>query len=172
MPTPTKSQLLNQLHGLRNTGFADKLAQHAAAHSLPTEFFFGIASRETNCRNILGDQINGVFHGVGIVQIDIQHQIALTARDTGSWKTNPDPLIEFGAQILASNLKQAQQKFPIVTAEQHLKIAASGYNCGMGNAIKGQQQFGDSDKRTTGHDYGRDVMNRMSLFAELIAEGN
>ena len=172
MPTPTKSQLLNQLHGLRNTGFADKLKQQATANNLPTQFFFGIASRETNCRNILGDQINGQFHGVGIVQIDIQHPIARNARDTGTWKTNPDPLIEFGAQMLANNLKLAQQKFPTLTAEQHLKIAASGYNCGMGNALKGQQQFGDSDKRTTGHDYGRDVLNRMAVFSELIAEGN
>jgi hypothetical protein len=168
MPTPTKSQLLNQLQGLRNTGFADKLEQHATAHNLPTPFFFGIASRETNCRNILGDN----QHGVGIVQIDVQHQIAKTARDTGTWKTNPDPLIGFGAQMLAGNIKQAQQKFPSLTAEQHLKIAASGYNCGMGNAITGQQQFQDSDKRTTGHDYGRDVMNRMAVFSELIAEGN
>jgi hypothetical protein len=168
MPTPTKSQLLNQLHRLRNTGFADKLAQHATANSLPTQFFFGIASRETNCVNMIGDH----QHGVGIVQIDVQHQIAKTALATGTWKTNPDPLIEFGAQMLASNIKQAQQKFPALAAEQHLKIAASGYNAGMGNAIKGQQQFGDSDKRTTGHDYGRDVMNRMAVFSELIAEGN
>ena len=172
MPTPSKSQLLNQLHGLRNSGFADKLKQHATANNLPTQFFFGIASRETNCRNILGDQINGQFHGVGIVQIDIQHPIARTARDNGTWKTNPDPLLEFGAQMLAGNLKLARQKFPTLTAEQQLKIAASGYNCGMGNAVTGQQQFGDSDKRTTGHDYGRDVLNRMAVFAELISEGN
>ncbi|HEY6231215.1 MAG TPA: hypothetical protein VIW64_08120 [Pyrinomonadaceae bacterium] len=172
MPTPATSQLQVQLNRLRDTGFADKLNQHALAHSFPTPFFFAIASRETNCRNILGDKQNGVFHGVGIVQIDIQHPIAKIARDTGSWQTNPDPLIEFGAQILAGNIQQAQQKFPSLSAEQQLKIAASGYNCGMGNAIKGQQQSGDSDARTTGHDYGRDVLNRMAVFADLIAGGN
>jgi hypothetical protein len=172
MPTPAKSQLLTQLHGLRNTGFADKLEQHATAHNLPTAFFFAIASRETNCQNILGDKIKGVFHGVGIIQIDVQHQIARTARDTGSWKTNPDPLIEFGAQMLADNIKLARQKFSGLTAEQHLKIAAGGYNAGMGNAIKGQREFGDSDRRTAHGDYGGDVLNRMALFAELIAEGN
>jgi len=172
MPTPAPSQLLIQLKRLRNTGFDDKLEQHATAHGFPTPFFFAIASRETNCRNILGDPQNGVFHGVGIVQIDIQHPIAKAARDSGSWKTNPDPLIEFGAQILASNIKLAKQKFPNLSGDEQLKIAASGYNCGMVNAIKGQQQFGDSDRRTTGHDYGRDVMKRMAVFADLIDAGN
>lgn len=167
----TKMQILNQLHSLRHTGFAAKLEQHATAHGFPTAFFFAIASRETNCLNILGDPQHGQFHGVGIVQIDIQHPIARAARDSGSFKTNPDPLIEFGAQMLADNIKQATQKFPNFNAQQHLKIAASGYNCGMGNAISGQQH-GDSDLHTTGHDYGRDVINRMLVFEELIAEGN
>ena len=99
MPTPATSQLLIQLKRLRDTGFADKLEQHATDHNFPTPFFFAIASRETNCQNILGDKQNGVFHGVGIVQIDIQHPIAKTARDNGTWKTNPDPLIEFGALL-------------------------------------------------------------------------
>lgn len=167
MPTPTKGQLRTQLRRLRNTGFATKLEQQATAQGFPTNFFLAIASRETNCRNILGDN----QHGVGIVQIDIQHQIARKARDTGTWKTNPDPLIKFGAQMLAGNIKKAKQKFPDLSAEQHLKIAASGYNCGIVRAITGQQQ-GDSDKRTTGRDYGRDVMARKAVFAELIAEGN
>jgi len=172
MPTPAKSQLLIQLQRLRNTGFDDKLEQHATAHGFPTPFFFAIASRETNCRNILGDKQNGVFHGVGIVQIDIQHPIAKTARDTGTWKTNPDPLIDFGAQILASNIKLAKQKFPSLDVEERMKIAASGYNAGMVRAINAQQQFGDSDRPTTLHDYGRDVMKRMAIFADLIAAGN
>jgi hypothetical protein len=52
-----------------------------------------------------------------------------------------------------------------------LKIAASGYNCGMQRAILGTPH-GDSDKLTTGKNYGRDVMTRMAMFAELIEEGN
>lgn len=167
----TKMQILNQLHSLRHTGFAAKLEQHATAQGFPTAFFYGIASRETNCLNILGDPQHGQFHGVGIVQIDIQHPIARQARDSGSFKTNPDPLIEFGAQMLADNISKAKHSFPNLAAQQHLKIAASGYNCGMVNAISGAQH-GDSDKHTTHHDYGRDVMTRMAVFEELIAEGN
>ena len=168
---PTKMELLNQLHSLRHTGFATKLEQHATAHGFPTSFFFAIASRETNCLNILGDPQHGEFHGVGIIQIDIQHPIARQARDSSSFKTDPDPLLEFGAQLLEDNINKAQQKFPNFNAQQHQKIAASGYNCGMGNAIAGALQ-GDSDKHTTGHDYGRDVMTRMAIFEELIADGN
>jgi hypothetical protein len=170
-PTPSKQQLLNQLHSLRHTGFADKLAQHAAANSFPVPFFFAIASRETNCINELGDFQHGEFHGVGIVQIDIQHSLARQARDSGTWKTNPDPLLEFGAKILAANIAKAQQQFPQLNVQQQLKIAASGYNCGLERAITGAQH-GDSDKLTTGHDYGRDVMTRTAIFEELIAEGN
>jgi hypothetical protein len=167
----TKSQLLNQLHSLRHTGFATKLETSATAHAFPVPFFFAIASRETNCINELGDFQHGEFHGVGIIQIDIQHPIARQARDSGSWKTNPDPLIEFGAGILATNISKAKQKFPTFNSQQQLKVAASGYNCGIERAIFGAEH-GDSDKLTTGKDYGRDVMTRMAIFEELIADGN
>ena len=42
-------------------------------HNFPPTFFMAIASRETNCINELGDFQHGEFHGVGIIQIDIQH---------------------------------------------------------------------------------------------------
>src|SRR5207244_23106 len=116
-----------------------------------------------------GDFHGGEFHGVGIIQIDIQHSIAREARDSGSWKTDPEPLLEFGAQLLAHNIAAAKTEFPSFTEPQHLKIAASGYNCGMTNAILGAKH-GDSDKLTTGHNYGRDVMTRMGIFEELLAE--
>ena len=167
----SQHQILNQLHSLRQTGFADKLEQHATAHGFPTPFFFAIASRETNCLNILGDPQHGEFHGVGIIQIDIQHPIAREPRDSGSFKANPDPLIEFGAQLLEDNINQAKQNFPDFDDEEQLKVAASGYNCGMPRAIKSALE-GDSDKRTTQHNYGRDVMTRMAVFEELIAAGN
>lgn len=167
----TKKEALNQLHSLRHTGLAQKLEEHATAHDFPSPFFMAIASRETNCINELGDFQGGQFHGVGIVQIDIQHPIALEARDSGSWKTNPEPLIEFGAELLANNIAKARHALPSLNDQQVLKVAASGYNCGIARAITGAQH-GDSDKVTTGKNYGRDVMTRMAIFEELIAEGN
>jgi len=172
MPTtpPSKAQLLSQYHSLQHTGFDVKLRTQATAKNLLVALFYAIASRETNCVNELGDFQRGEFHGVGIVQIDIQHQIARDARDSGSWKTNPDPLIAFGAGLLADNISTVRGKFPNFSDPQVLKIAASAYNCGIGNALSGTAN-GDSDKLTTGHDYGRDVMTRMAIFAELIEEG-
>jgi hypothetical protein len=168
---PTKNEILSQLHSLRHTGFAPKLEAQATAKNFPATYFFAIASRETNCINELGDHQHDGFHGVGIVQIDIQHPLARQARDSGSWKTNPDPLIEFGAQILKDNIAAAKAAFPNFGDDQVLKIAASGYNCGMTRAIEAARNGGDSDKPTTGHNYGRDVMTRKAIFDELIAEG-
>jgi hypothetical protein len=167
---PTKNEILSQLHSLRHTGFAPKLEAQATAKNFPATYFFAIASRETNCINELGDHQHDGFHGVGIVQIDIQHPLARQARDSGSWKTNPDPLIEFGAQILKDNIAAAKTAFPNFGDDQVLKIAASGYNCGVKRAIEAARN-GDSDKPTTGHNYGRDVMTRKAIFDELIAEG-
>lgn len=168
---PTKSELLNQLHSLQHKGFAQKLDERATAHHFPKEYFYAIASRETNCIDELGDFRGGEFHGVGIIQIDIQHPFARQARDDGSWKTHPEPLLDFGAQMLEDNVNSAKHAFPAFTDNQHLKIAASGYNCGIGRAILGSQH-GDSDRATTGHNYGRDVMTRMAIFEELLAEGH
>jgi hypothetical protein len=168
MTTPTTSQLAAQLERLQQTGFDVKLTAQANANGFAPEFFYAIASRETNCVNELGDFQNGQAHGVGIVQIDIQHPLALQARNDGTWATNPDPLIAFGAQLLAGNIRQAKNAFPGLSDDDCLKVAASGYNCGMHNAILGQQN-GDSDLHTTGRDYGADVIARMTAFQQLTA---
>lgn len=171
MPTPSQAELAIQLQRLRQTGFYDKLDPEAILNGFATTFFCAIASRETNCVNELGDFQGGQYHGVGIVQIDIQHDIARQARDDGTWKTDPDPLIAFGAQLLADNIAQARTAFPNGTGDDQLKIAASGYNCGMARAIAGANA-GDSDLHTTGHDYGADVMARKAIFDGLISGAN
>jgi hypothetical protein len=166
--SPPQAQIALQLQRLRQTGFDLKLATQAGANGFPAEFLFAIASRETNCVNELGDFQKDGAHGVGIIQIDIQHPIALQARDDGTWASNPDPLIAFGAQLLASNMHQATSIFPGLTTSQYLKIAASGYNCGMVNAIAGERN-GDGDQHTTQGNYGADVMARMAVFQQLTA---
>jgi len=160
-----------QFRRLRNTGFDAKLKAQADTRGFAVSYFFAIASRETNCVNELGDFQNGEAHGVGIVQIDIQHDIAKIARDSGSWRTDPDPLIAFGAQLLAANIAAASKAFPDLGNDDHLKIAASGYNCGIQRAIAAAQ-VGDSDTPTTGQNYGQDVMARKVLFDQLIVPHN
>src|SRR5579871_353867 len=170
MATPPQSQLLIQLQRLQATGFDVLLTQFAQANGLPPSFFFAIASRETNCRNILGDVQEDGAHGVGIIQIDIQHPIAKQARDTGSWKTNPAPLIEFGAKLLSADIIQVKHILPALQGDDILKVAASGYNCGIARAIRAAGfASGDSDIFTTGKDYGADVIARMTIFDRLLA---
>lgn len=169
-PIPSQAQIQKQLDGMKATGFADLLATAAAANGLPVEFVYGIASRETNCKNILGDVRADGAHGVGIIQIDIQYPIALLARDSGSWKTNPGPLIDFGTKLLAADLIQVKHNRPDLDDEGAMKVAASAYNCGIKRALQGAAtSSGDSDIYTTGKDYGAYVMAVTKLFAALLA---
>ncbi len=165
-----EAELQAELHAMRQNGLADELAKAAKEADIPVAFFYAIASRETNCTNELGDEDdNGEYHGVGIVQIDIQHDIARQARDSGSWKTDPAPLIAFGANMLAEGIHAVQVHCPGYTEEQQLKVAASGYNDGIMTAIDDSQNRGDSDADTTGDDYGADVVARMHVFEQLLA---
>ena len=91
-------------------------------------------------------------------------------RDDGTWKTNPAALIDFGCQLLAHNIHLAAQHFPGMAPEQQLKIAASGYNCGIKRAIEAQNAYNDSDHYTTGKDYGADVMARKAMLDDLVAK--
>jgi hypothetical protein len=139
------------------------LKAYALKHGLPAEYVLAVASRETNLQNILGDG----GHGVGVIQIDVQHEIARAAKATGTWRTKPEPLIDFGCRMLANRRRQAEAAFPNFTPAQHLKVAASGYNTGFTRAKLGSEK-GDSDIYTTGHDYGRDVMSRSEVFRKLL----
>jgi hypothetical protein len=120
---------------------------------------------------MLGDGNNGI----GIIQIDIRwHKIAAEAKRTGSWRTNPKPLVEYGVQMLKNNSIAATAHFgdkPWFSLTSALKIAASGYNSGLTRALKAAGE-GDSDKYTTGRDYGKDVMKRMVVFQEFLDEEN
>jgi len=166
----TLQDIVGHLGRLRQTGLDKMLSQQAEASGFPPSFFFAIASRETNCVQELGDVQADGAHGVGIVQVDIQHAIALRARDDGSWRTNPAPLIALGAQLLAQNIQQVREAFPSLSADEQLKIAASGYNCGLTRAIAAVKNGKGSDVHTTGGDYGADVIARKAMFEQLMSE--
>lgn len=168
--TPTRTQLVIQLDNIQHNGLLGRLKIAADANGLPLAFVVAIASRETNCNNILGDWQGGEHHGVGIMQIDVQHDIARKMRDDGSWKWNPQPLIDFGCALLAQNLLTVQSHLPALPLAVQQQIAAAGYNCGVQRAI-GAAMAGDPDSKTTGKDYGRDTMARMAVFEQLLAKG-
>ncbi|AIE85358.1 transglycosylase SLT domain-containing protein [Fimbriimonas ginsengisoli] len=156
-----------ELSHAKQTGIFDILKTSAAAHDLPLAYVLAVASRESDIENVLGD------HGfaVGVMQVDIRfHDIAKKAKETGSWKTDPSKVIDYGINLLAHNYHWAKTTFPDYGgANGHgwLKIAASAYNAGEGGAKKGTLK-GDSDLYTTGHNYGKDVLSRMAVFQDLI----
>jgi hypothetical protein len=166
--TPSVAVLKRQLTTIRHNRFYGMLEKAALEHRLPVPLWLGIASRETNCTNILGDFQHGEYHGVGIVQIDIQHPIARQMRDDGTWKTHPERLIDYGAQELREGISKAHVAFPDFTPLQWCKIAASGYNQGIDGAIADSRHHGDSDFTTTGKNYGADVLRRAKVFADAL----
>lgn len=142
----------------------------AAKHHLPLAFVCAICSRETNCDNKLGDFRGNLYHGVGVMQIDIQHAIAREAIVDGTWKLHPEPLIEFGCGLLDDTLVRIKSHTLGLTGWDYLKFTASAYNAGWGGAMRGHDE-GDCDKFTTGHNYGHDVMERMVCFEAAIEKG-
>ena len=161
--------LAAELERAKQKGIFDLLSAAAEKHSLDLAYLLAVASRETGITNELGD----FGHGVGVLQIDIRfHPIALTAKQTGAWKTDAGPLIDYGAGMLAHNVAWATQTFPQFSrgdGSGWLKIGASAYNAGQGGAAHGTEQ-GDSDKFTTGKNYGADVLERMAGFTSLLGQ--
>lgn len=175
--TPQRSILAAQLARIRGDGLFDLLAASATAHGLPIHYVVAVASRETNCTNILGDwkpidpeDPHGPkeAHGVGILQRDIQHADARQARDDGTWKTHPERMIEADVAELAANVASVHGFFDDVSAEEAFMIAACGYNCGITRAMQRAENDGDPNSLTTGGDYGRDVLARFAVFADLL----
>lgn len=167
MPVP--AVLLRAQFALaRARGLTDILAAEAKLYGVPVWVADGIASRETGYRNILGDWVSGSgYHGVGLVQVDIQHPIAREARDSGSWKVAPRPLVTYGMHLLADYHQQVRKALPLLTEEAGWKVASSAYNCGVGPAVEGSVKHASSDFHTTGRSYGRDVMERAATFRKI-----
>ena len=147
----------------------DAIEASAGKHNLPLAFVCAICSRETNCDNILGDFRGGVYHGVGVMQIDIQHEIAREAIADRTWKEHPGPLIDFGCALLEADSMRAAAILGFEGADL-MRFTAAAYNAGFGGALRGHHE-GDCDRHTTGRNYGHDVMQRMLAFEKALAIG-
>lgn len=161
---PSASLIKQHLLRLKDAGFDQILIDLGNKYNLPPTFLFAIASRETNCRNIIGDEGNGI----GLMQIDIRyHEIAKQQKVSGQWESNPEILMDYGASLLAKNLHMAKTKLDKYPSYIQLYAAASNYNCGRAITLSSKNGL-DSDQCTTGKNYAHDVMLRKSAFDELI----
>ena len=156
----TSDQLAQQVALARSRGWLQPIARAEKRHKLPQGMLLAIASRETNMQDIVGDG----GHGRGLFQIDDRfHGDWLAKHGARGAGTTPrlKDAAEYAAAMLASNLAYAQQKK--VGEGQQVRFAASAYNAGCGGAYSGFQA-GDCDKRTTGGDYGSDVLERLAAI--------
>lgn len=157
----TEADLKGQFESAKSKGWLRLFETSAAAHAFPTELLIAIASRETNIRQIKGDFRGGIYHGYGLMQIDIGTD-SMFCRAWTPEKVGES--IERGAQILA-----AKRQYLIGHGIQDLKAVAAAYNTGEGRVRKSIEAGDDPDQTTTGHDYGADVMARMEVFTRLLA---
>lgn len=163
----TVDEARQQIDQLKAENCFEPMQIAAKRHALPLAFVCAIASRETNCRNEMGDYRGGVYHGVGVMQIDMQHKIARVAEEGGLWRSQPGLLIDVGCGILAGGLVAANVHAGL-GGDDALRFAAAAYNAGIGAAMWGHRED-NVDAYTTGHDYGHDVVfERMPAFAGVL----
>ena len=164
----TEADLVHQLGRVEDNHLYVMLATAASQYGVSIAFLLAVASRETNMRHIIGDE----GHGVGILQLDTQHPFAARLVANGTWNT-PDgtqQLINACTALLASDQAWAEKAYPQYGGDNKdgtRKLAADAYNAGVGGAGYGASR-GDADMRSTGHDYGSDVIERMHVLEGLL----
>jgi len=147
----------------RATGLVTLCHKVERRHGLPRALLLAIGSRETNCRDVVGD----FGHGRGVFQIDDRFHHDWLAEHGAAFPGELPPIAD-AAELAATMLADA-----IAIVREHelagdavTKFAASAYNAGLGGALAGLRR-GDSDLETTGRDYGADVVARMHSFHRL-----
>ncbi len=159
-------------------GWLSAFENAAQTYNFPVALLMGIASRETNMRNIEGDFRDGEYHGYGLMQVDIGSFPNWVK--SGAWR---DPLqsIAKGAGVLdgkRTEIEQGQGKTLTIegrsfvgrkfdTADQALQVATACYNCGLW----GYYAFSKGepiDSYTTGKNYSTDVWLRKAFFTALL----
>lgn len=68
----------------RKNGWIPFFRESASKHGFATEDILGVASRESNLKNIKGDYHDGVPHGYSLMQLDINSHKAWI--ESGAWE--------------------------------------------------------------------------------------
>ena len=167
--TFTRATMRTELARARAAGWEACCLEAEARAELPRGLLLAIASRETDMNDVVGDG----GHGRGLFQIDDRSHGSFLTKHGAAGRGGKPPVREaarYAAELVRSNLDYGERKG--VPAAERLKFALSAYNAGPGGALKGWQERGDSDARTTGGDYGRDVLARLGHFGALLGGGD
>ena len=160
LPGPPGSHRLALIDLERICWYEDPFLESAELYCVPAALLAGICSRETRCRNIIGDHGNGV----GLMQIDKRYHPFATEKGA----MTPDRNIEYAARLLASNwtaLCRDMSKASWTYAEK-LRGAVAAYNSGLRNV----QTWERMDVGTTQNDYSADVWERARAFYPYFSE--
>ncbi len=156
----TEADLKAQLSHATAQGWIAHFQGAASKYQFPLELLLAIASRETNIRNIKGDFRDGIYHGYGVMQVDI----GTAPEFCKAWtETDIEGSVDNGTKIL--NGKRQFLAGKQITA---LQAIAAAYNTGEGNVLRSVTAHQDPDHTTTGGDYGKDVLARMAVFAREL----
>lgn len=158
----TEADLTRQFKQAQQNGWLAYFEAAAQQQDFPVELLLAISSRETNLRNIKGDFRDGIYHGYGVMQVDIGTDPAFCKTWTAE-KVNES--VERGCRILAGKRAYLAKK-----QCTDLRAIAAAYNTGEGNVSRSLAAGRDPDSTTTGRNYGSDVLARMEVFKRLLGE--
>jgi peptidoglycan hydrolase-like protein with peptidoglycan-binding domain len=161
----TARELQDEIKRARNEGIVEACLAAEQKAGLPRGLLVAIASRETHCRNIVGDG----GHGRGVFQIDDRFH-GDWLRRVGAAAAGAVPPVEdsaeYAAKLLSANLAYGRSKG--LDGEALLKFTCAAYNAGAGGAWKAFQETGDPDSGTANHNYGADVLDRLRLISGAV----
>jgi hypothetical protein len=165
-PSPDAAGPLGaQVRAAQDAGWDVLFATSEYAHRLPLGLLWAVASRETMMKDVIGDE----GHGRGLMQIDDRsHGAWLKAHGAGdAGKPYVADAIDYAGELLEKSIGEGRRRG--VAEGDLLKFALSAYNAGAGGADSGYKQ-GDSDLKTTGKNYGADVLKRWHQMFPSVAE--
>jgi hypothetical protein len=174
MPDWKPANLKAQFNSAQKKGWIDAFKGAGEKYSYPAALLMAIASRETNMQNIIGDG----GHGYGIMQIDVRSFPDWC--HSGVWHDAKAGIMK-GALVLHTKQEQVRHsqgtKLKIgntaftgtanLAAADLLHISVAAYNSGLW-AYYSFVKFSDPDRKTTGHDYSKDVFARQAHFETYL----
>ena len=116
----------------------------------------------------MNDVVGDGGHGRGLFQIDDRSHTQFLARNGAGGPGGKPPVAaaaRYAADLLRWNFDHGARSG--VRRADRLKFALSAYNAGAGGAMAGYRE-GDSDRRTTGGNYGSEVLRRHAIFLDLL----
>ena len=161
-------QLRDELERARRDGIVEACLLAETRAGLPRGLLVAIASRETELRNVVGDE----GHCRGVFQIDDREHDDWLRRN-GAAAPGAVPAVEdaaaFAADVMAANFAYGRAKG--LSGRRLLKFAAAAFDAGPVGAWKALQITGDPDSGTTGRNYGADVLDRLRAVESALDEG-